>query len=150
MVKYHKYLPVLLLLLSPLAKASDCEVGVWVGIRDTGTLLHATCGNKWRAIFAKTLTYDGDHNDEYGYFSNRYHYRLGLEYRLILKKFRFDLGMVYIDEKTWKFQQEQYAIWFKVSYPVAPSVNCGWAHQSVPFVDDAGRNQFGCDYSFKF
>ena len=149
-MNHYKYLLVLLFLLAPAAKASDCDVGLHAGTRGTGTLLHTTCGNKWRAIFAKTLTYDDDDDPRHGFTSNRYHYMLGVEYRWIFKKLRIDLGMVYIDEKTSLFEQEQYAAWFKLSYPVAPSFYCGYTHQAVPFVDDRGRNQFGCDYSFTF
>ena len=75
---------------------------------------------------------------------------IGVGYRWTYKKIRFDFGMVYIDEETQSFQTEQYAAWFKLSYPIVPSVHCGYAHQSVPFVDDAGRNQVGCDFSFMF
>ena len=136
------------MLLTPVAKALDCDVGPYPGIRDTGVVLHSTCGDKWRVIFTKTLTYDDD--AIWGFSNNRYHYMLGAGYRLTLKKHRFDFGMVYIDEKTSLFQQEQYAVWFRWSYPILPLFHCGVTHQSVPFVDDAGRNQFGCDYSFTF
>ena len=142
-------MPVLLLLfLTPSAKAADCEVGLYPGLRDTGILIHTSCGNKWRVKFAKTLTYDDDSG--YGFTNNKYHFMIGVGYRWIWKRNRFDAGLVYIDEETTLFMRKQYATWFQWSYLVLPKVHCGIAHQSVPFVDDAGRNQVGCDYSFTF
>ena len=148
MLSYGKFLPVLMLIFAPSAKAIDCDVGVYPGLRSTGTLLQTSCGGKWRIILAKVLTYDDD--AIYGFTNNRYHFMLGAGYRFIFKKHRLDFGIVYIDEETRLFLQDQTAVWFKWSYPIFPSVHCGWAHQSVPFVEDAGRNQVGCDYSFTF
>jgi hypothetical protein len=134
-------------------QAADCDLGVYYGIRDTGWLLHSSCGTKYRVIFAKTITHDED--VFYGYQNNEYSYMIGAAYRWQIKRDRFkrhsfDIGAVYINRKTQLFLAKQYAVWLKWRFAISPKFHCGYAHQSVPFVDDAGRNQFGCEYSFNF
>lgn len=147
------FLLLFLFLTSTAVHAADCDVGVHYGIRDTGILLHTSCGKSIRAVFAKTITHDDD--VFYGYQNNRYSYMIGAAYRLQIKNERFkrnsfDLGAVYIDRETQKFLGRQYAVWLKWRFAITPRFHCGYTHQSVPFVDDAGRNQFGCDISFDF
>ena len=141
------FLP-LLLLVAPAAWGADCDIGVHFGLRDTGTLIHSSCGTRIRAIFAKTITHDD--NAVYGFRNNHYSYMLGVGYRLRFKRNYFDLGAVYIDRETRLFLQKQYAAWLKWNFAITPNFRCGYAHQSVPFVSDAGRNQLGCDFSFDF
>lgn len=145
-----RYLTVFMLLLTPSTKALDCDLGIYPGQgKSNGTLLHAFCGNKWRVIYAHALTHDDA--SMYGEFTdNRYNFMLGAGYRWIFKKHRFDVGVVYIDKDTKLFNQRHGAVWIRWSYPILPSLHCGVAHQSVPFVNDAGRNQIGCDFSFTF
>jgi hypothetical protein len=140
-----------LFLAATAVQAADCDLGVHYGTRDTGVLLHSSCGTKFRVIFAKTISHDDD--VFYGFQNNRYSYMLGAAYRWKIKRERFkrhsfDFGAVYIDRKTQLFLGKQYAVWLKWRYAITPRFHCGYTHQSVPFVDDAGRNQFGCDLSF--
>jgi len=137
-----------LFLIVPSAQAADCTLGYHFGLRDTGALLQSSCGTQYRLIFAKTITHD--ENATYGFLNNHYSYMFGVGYRLQLKKHRFDIGAVYIDRETKLFLQKQYAAWLKWSYAISPRFYCGYSHQSVPFVDDAGRNQIGCDLTFDF
>ena len=130
---------------------ADCDLGIHYGMRDTATLFQASCGSRFRAIFAKSL--GNDENVVYGFQNNHYSYMIGGGYRLHinrkhLRRNHFDFGFIYIDRETRLFLQKQYAFWFKWSFAITPKFRCGYTHESVPFIADAGRNQLGCDWSF--
>ena len=91
-----------------------------------------------------------DDDDWWGYTNNSYDYMIGLEYQFKWKKLRFEAGMAYVNEEVKLYLQHQYPAWFRIAYQLFPDLYCGAVHTSIPFEDDAGRNQVGCDYTFSF
>ncbi len=133
----------------PSAQALDCDVGVYPGFGESnGVMLHATCGNRWRAILSTPI--EQDSNDWWGWTNNRYDYMVGIEYQWKWRRIRFDAGITYVNKKVKLYKKRQGPVWLRIGYEVVPKLYCGWVHSSVAFVDDAGRNQVGCDYMFVF
>lgn len=131
------------------AMAFDCDAGIYPGVRvSNGTVLHSTCGSSWRILVSTPLKQDDDFL--YGFANNSYNYMIGVGYRWNWKKLRLDAGLAYIDEETRLFLQHQGPIWLRASYQIFSSFGCGWFHSSVLFVDDSGRDQAGCYFSFDF
>ena len=134
---------------APAAHAWDCDAGIYPGVGESnGILLHTTCGARWRFMLSTPLKQDDD--DYWGFRNNSYDYMIGFAYRWRWKKLRFDIGLAYVNEETKLYLERQGPLWYRMTYELLPSLHCGWAHSSVLFVDDAGRNQVGCDYSFSF
>jgi hypothetical protein len=130
-------------------QAFDCNAGIYPGVGESnGILLHTTCGREWRFILSTPLKQDDD--DYWGFRNNSYDYLVGVAYQWRWRKLRIELGLAYVNEETKLYLERQGPIWYRLTYELFPSVNCGVVHTSVVYVDDAGRNQIGCDYTFSF
>lgn len=143
------YLAALLAIIVSPAAAFDCDTGIYAGLGESnGIVANLTCGAGWRIVAGTPLKQDDD--DWWGFTNNRFDYMLGFGYRHHWRKFRFEAALAYVNEETKLYDQHQWPLWFRISYEILPSWNCGVVHSSVAFVDDAGRNQVGCDYTFSF
>lgn len=147
MRRFLNFLSIPLILAIATAQAND--MGVYSGLAPSNaTLLQFSLGNDWRFLGAVTLSHDRDFDSDPGNDQNNYNYMAGIGYRFSNGNHFLEFGPVYVERATDLFDNRRGAAWIRYGYRFGKDLFLGVAHQSVPFVDDHGRNQVGMSWGF--